>query len=183
MESELNHKMTIRMVIATDRYLLHRGKTYRWLQRSDLANIDTHSLYEEHRVCERCYKLYMFTEELMELECRFAEKLGVPVTVDSKYNLVMSAGSNYLEKESKSREVDKLEHALPDELELGPNSKLIIQQNCPIKNDAIISKMERYRFIVYLVSIDELTPIEPNRSYYLEYSLVNVRVRYKLELQ
>jgi len=50
--------------------------------------------------------------------------------------------------------VDKLRHALPEELELGPNSKLIIQQNCPIKNDAIISKMERYRFIIYLVSID-----------------------------
>jgi hypothetical protein len=45
----------------------------------------------------------MFTEELMELECLFAEKLGIPVTNDSKYNLVMSTGSNYLEKESKSR--------------------------------------------------------------------------------
>lgn len=46
LESELNYKMTIKMIISTDRYLLHRGKTYKWLQRSDLANIDTHSLYE-----------------------------------------------------------------------------------------------------------------------------------------
>lgn len=49
----------------------------------------------------------------MELEYRFAEKIGIPVSEDSKYNLVMSAGSNYLEKESKNREVDKLEHSLP----------------------------------------------------------------------
>jgi hypothetical protein len=40
----------------------------------------------------------MFTEDLMELECKFAEKLGIPVTPDSMYNLVMSTGSNYLQK-------------------------------------------------------------------------------------
>jgi LMBR1 domain-containing protein 1 len=39
------------MIILTDRYLLHRGKTFKWLQRSDINNIELHSMYEEHRVC------------------------------------------------------------------------------------------------------------------------------------
>ncbi len=88
-----------------------------------------------------------------------------------------------MEKESKNREVDKLEHTLPEEVELGPNSKLIIQDNCPIKNDAIISKMVRYRFIIYLVAMDELTDIDATRNYYLEYSIVNVKVRYKIDVR
>ena len=59
--------MTLKMIILTDRYLLHRGKTFKWLQRSDINNIELHSMYEEHRVCERCYKLYTYTKELMDI--------------------------------------------------------------------------------------------------------------------
>lgn len=44
----------------------------------------------------------------MEIECKFAEKLGIPITSETKYNLVLSVGSNYLEQESKNREIDKL---------------------------------------------------------------------------
>jgi hypothetical protein len=41
--------------------------------------------------------------------------------------------------------------------------------------------MVRYRFVIYLVAIDEVTNVDPTRSYYLEYSIVNVKVRYKIE--
>ena len=67
-------------------------------------------------------------------------------------------------------------------MELGPYSKLIIQDNCPIKNDEIINQMIRYRFIINLVSIDEITKVDPSLSYYLEYSLINIKVKYKLEV-
>lgn len=43
--------MTIRMLIETDRYLLHLGKNYKWLKRSDFQNVDTHCLYQEHKIC------------------------------------------------------------------------------------------------------------------------------------
>ena len=45
--------MTMRMIIETDKYLLHLGKEYKWLKRSDIGNIDSHCLYQEHKICER----------------------------------------------------------------------------------------------------------------------------------
>jgi hypothetical protein len=37
--------MTMRMIIEVDKYLLHLGKEYNWLKRSDIGNIDSHFLY------------------------------------------------------------------------------------------------------------------------------------------
>jgi hypothetical protein len=51
LESELTHYMTTRMLIETDRYLLHLGKDYKWLKRSDIQNVDSHCLYQEHKIC------------------------------------------------------------------------------------------------------------------------------------
>jgi hypothetical protein len=42
--------------------------------------------------------------------------------------------------------------------------------------------MQRYRFIIYLVSIDEMTPADSSRNYFIEYSLMNIKVRYKLDI-
>lgn len=42
------------MLIEMDRYLIHMGKTFHWLARSD-ANIDPHCLYQEFKICERWY--------------------------------------------------------------------------------------------------------------------------------
>lgn len=53
LESELTFKMTMRMIIEVDKYLLHLGKEYNWLKRSDVSNIDSYFLYQEHKVCER----------------------------------------------------------------------------------------------------------------------------------
>lgn len=46
------------MLIEMDRYLLHIGKDYEWLGRSD-ATIDPYCLYQECKVCPRCYRLYI----------------------------------------------------------------------------------------------------------------------------
>lgn len=54
LESELTHKMTRKMLIEMDRYLLHIGKNFEWLARSDPA-IDPHCLYQEFKICERWY--------------------------------------------------------------------------------------------------------------------------------
>lgn len=42
--------------------------------------------------------------------------------------------------------------------------------------------MIRYRFIINLVSIDELAKVDPSLHYFLEYSLINIKVRYKLDI-
>jgi hypothetical protein len=46
--------MTRKMLIEMDRYLLHMGKNFDWLSRSD-ASIDPHCLYQEFKICERWY--------------------------------------------------------------------------------------------------------------------------------
>jgi hypothetical protein len=41
------------MIIEVDKYLQHLGKEYNWLKRSDISNIDSNILYQEHKVCVR----------------------------------------------------------------------------------------------------------------------------------
>lgn len=36
----------------------------------------------------KSYKLYVETEKLIDLEFQFAKKVGIPVSEDTKYNLV-----------------------------------------------------------------------------------------------
>jgi hypothetical protein len=45
----------MRMIIEVDKYLLHLGKEFKWLKRSDIDNIDSNCLYQEHKVCQRWY--------------------------------------------------------------------------------------------------------------------------------
>ena len=64
------------MVVEMDRYLLHLGKQYEWLGRSDATN-DSHSLYQEQTVCARCYRLYLEIQALLACQGRFLRKLGL----------------------------------------------------------------------------------------------------------
>ena len=51
-ETELNHKMTLKMIIQTDRHLMHRNKELKWLSRNNLQTVDSSLLYQEHKVCK-----------------------------------------------------------------------------------------------------------------------------------
>ena len=66
-------------------------------------------------------------------------------------------------------------------MELGPNSNNITLDCCPIKNDEIISKMVRFRFIIYLNEIDEVVNVDSGYNYYLEFSIFGKKARYKLD--
>lgn len=46
LEPELTHKLTMKMIIEVDKYLVHMGKWDKWLKRSDIANVDAHCLYQ-----------------------------------------------------------------------------------------------------------------------------------------
>ena len=43
------------MIIQTDKFLIHLGKTYDWLIRSDLTSDDPSQLYIEYKVCKTWY--------------------------------------------------------------------------------------------------------------------------------
>ena len=67
-------------------------KSYKWLARTSnmlgMLNLDTQLLYQEHKVCAVCYKLYTETEKLIEIEYQIASKLGIPASIETKFNLV-----------------------------------------------------------------------------------------------
>lgn len=44
--------MTLKMIILTDKHLYWRGKTFPWIDRSDITNLEISNLYHEHKVCK-----------------------------------------------------------------------------------------------------------------------------------
>lgn len=56
-EHELNHALTYKMILQTDRHLIHRGldKDLPWLDRSYLNHLDSANLYQNFKVCDSCY--------------------------------------------------------------------------------------------------------------------------------
>lgn len=51
-----------------------------------------------------------------------------------------------------------------------------------MKNDEIINKMYRFRLIIYLNEIDEVSGLKTNTNYFLEFSLFGKKSKYKLNL-
>lgn len=43
--------------------------------------------------------------------------------------------------------------------------------------------MARYRFLIYLHELDELTTIHPHTNYYLDFTLFGTRFKLKLDLK
>ena len=52
-----------------------------------------------------------------------------------------------------------------------------------MRNDEAIHQMVRYRFIIYLHELDEMTTIKPSTNYYIEFSLFGSRFKIKLDLR
>ena len=113
LESDLTHKLTKKMLLEMDRYLLHLGKDYKWLARSD-ANIDSHCLYQECKVCERCYRLYIEIQALLAFEGRFLKKLAVATEADPKDLLMRLTSKEELQVQSKDKEILNLRTEIPE---------------------------------------------------------------------
>lgn len=88
-----------------------------------------------------------------------------------------------LQAQSKTKEIVNLKNSIPEEISLGPNSSIITRNNCPIRNDETIHEMVRYRFLIYLHELDELTNIQPHTNYYLDFMLFGTRFKVKLDLR
>lgn len=68
------------------------------------------------------------------------------------------------------------------EISLGPNSSIITRNDYPVRNDETIHQMARYRFVLYLHELDELTGVKPNHNYYFEFAVFGNRFKLKLDL-
>jgi hypothetical protein len=72
-------------------------------------------------------------------------------------------------------------------IELGPKSNIIFDKdNHPIKNDEMINTMIRYRLVLFLKEIDQISlshlKKDPSQyNYFLEYEMFGVKSRMKLD--
>ena len=66
-------------------------------------------------------------------------------------------------------------------IELGPNTNITTIDNHPVCNDEIINKMIRFRFIIFLNEIDEVVELGENLSYSLEISVMEKKIKYRLD--
>jgi hypothetical protein len=83
---------------------------------------------------------------------------GIPATQESRYQII-DVGSKEYDLTSKERALEGLRKGIPGKIEIRRGSELNIVANTPIKSDNIINKMVRYRLIIFLGSIYELSEI------------------------
>ncbi|KAL4442889.1 hypothetical protein ABPG74_010778 [Tetrahymena malaccensis] len=191
-ENELCHKMTLKMIIQTDKHLLHRSKNFPWLARSDIKHVDTPLLYQEHKVCKTCYTLYTETEKLIQQEYQFAKLLGIPCNEETKYNLVSLNQIDQANGGADNSDLSGMQKQKPDEqdegnwvLDIAPNTQLVVKNNQPKINNKVQKQLDRYRMMILLHYMRDI-PIERedyNKNYFIEYTIFDQKVKYKLDLQ
>jgi LMBR1 domain-containing protein 1 len=178
---QMNHKMTLKMLMQTDKHLMHRGETFEWLNRSDIKHIDTTLLFQEHKVCKCCYKLYQATEKLRAVEFQFARVLGIPVSLETRSDQVSITSFNipdYVEHEKKSVPLEADEEADPKASLMLLNNEALLSDNK--KRAAFIP---RYRMMVYIRMLYDIPKdLEGTKHYYIDYSIFDIRQKYKIEL-
>ncbi|KAL4477278.1 hypothetical protein ABPG73_003404 [Tetrahymena malaccensis] len=192
---ELTNKLTLKMILQTDKHLQNRGKQYEWLNRTDLKHIDTPMLYQEHKVCSSCFKLYIEIDKLITAEFNFAKIIGIPVTEDTKINLTSATQLNGFYGTFNNPNQSKINNFIDNpgdkqmpqnwEFNIEPETEIIVKNNFPSnESDNDLNKLCKYRFMVLINSVRDI-PIqkEVERNYYLEYSFLDIKEKYKIEMQ
>jgi len=197
---ELLHKMTLKSIIQTDRHLMHRGKTFKWLKRSEIMQMDTAALLQEHKVCKSCYKLHQETERLRQIEFELAQSLGIPVNPEKRPDLVSVTGFSSSDPASN---IALMNQALNIQTASSPthhnntegekekektgfisNLSGVMSEtpHSPTKNNNT-NYIKRYRMMLYLHMLYDIPKdIDATKNYYIEYSIFNQKQRYKIDL-
>jgi hypothetical protein len=100
------------MLVEMDRYLLHMGKNYEWLLRSD-ASTDSHTLYQEQTICSRCYRLYLEIQSLLSFQGKFLKKLNLSGEGTPKDLLMRLTSKEELQAQAKDKEIMNLRTTIP----------------------------------------------------------------------
>lgn len=182
---ELSKKMTLKMIIQLDKHLKHRGFSYQWLERSNFQFLDTSSLYETHRVCKTCYRLYEEVTSLLDLYSEFSQFVGIPMELDKTDQLVsittlkrpaqelldaQKANNDLAKKLMDGEDTDDLEEHSLD---------LAALDNASLKP----KKLCKFRLIFFIQRL-EMIPVDTDFSkhYTIEIHTFDTKVRFKLDM-
>jgi LMBR1 domain-containing protein 1 len=164
------------MIIQTDQALLKRGYKFDFLKRYQQKSVDLVNLYEEHKVCKKCYKLYKETEKLLEVELELNKVLGIPVTQDTKHDLLSMTCQDINEPSFKERLKAKYSTS---------NRTQPYYRNVDVHDTVSSVKQPLYMYRL-MVMFNELLEIpeylDTNKSYSICYTLFNQKHRLLLDL-
>ena len=187
---ELTHKMNLKMAIELDRHLKCRGYRFEWLNRSERQFIDTSNLYEVHKVCKICYKLYEHMVLLNTEFEQFSKHCGIPVMRDRNGQAVSI--TTLKDKPVLDLDVPQVEQGshYPDDVpeEEPKNEELGLVR---LGGDSYLQQksrqLSRFRFIIFLQCINDI-PVRqvrthPLDTFWLEVDVLDHVLRYKVEPQ
>ncbi|KAM3146974.1 hypothetical protein pb186bvf_000690 [Paramecium bursaria] len=182
-EQLLSHKMTLKMIVQTDKHLYWRGKSFGWIERSDVTNLEVSNLYHEHKVCKQCYNLYKETEQLIELQLIFNKMLGVPVTEDTNYNM-LTLKANKVNNDPMKPNSDQM-HSDVQVFDISATKQLVLDElNIPQIHNTVIKQLNRFRFMVLINQLGEIpTYVDLSKHYFIEYQIFDQRQRIRLDIQ
>eukprot|EP00742_Colponemidia_sp_Colp-10_P005596 GILJ01005982.1.p1 GENE.GILJ01005982.1~~GILJ01005982.1.p1 ORF type:complete len:988 (+),score=146.86 GILJ01005982.1:2024-4987(+) len=183
---ELAFEMTMKMIIDTEDHLRHRGRSFSWLDRADLRSVvDTPLLYRTHRVCRSCYKLYQQTEELKDLEGRFAKAIGIPCGKKAKElkEALMQRIKREQMKNHSNGDVESVDDSEVKELEIGRygEAMIVVKEKNYVTDGGMLT---RCRLLTFFQELRDI-PVgwDSTHTYSLEYSLFNYTTRMPLEVR
>ncbi|CAK83163.1 unnamed protein product (macronuclear) [Paramecium tetraurelia] len=178
-EQYLQYKMTLKMIIQTDKHLYWRGKTFNWIERSDVTNLEVSNLYHEHKVCKQCYTLYKETEQLIELQLQFNKQLGLPSDYDT-INQMLTLKANQVNNESIKTGLDESKQIF----NISATKQLILNnQQIPMIHNTVIKTLNRFRFMILIHSIRDVPQnVDLSKHYYIECNIFDQKFKIKLDL-
>ncbi|CAD8077133.1 unnamed protein product [Paramecium sonneborni] len=178
-EQHLQYKMTLKMIIQTDKHLYWRGKTFNWIDRSDVTNLEVSNLYHEHKVCKQCYTLYKETEQLIELQLQFNKQLGLPSDQD-KINQMLTLKANQVNNEIVKTGLEDSKQIF----NISATKQLILNnQSIPMIHNTVIKNLNRFRFMILIHSIRDVPQsVDLSKHYYIECNIFDQKFKIKLDL-
>ncbi|CAD8139136.1 unnamed protein product [Paramecium pentaurelia] len=178
-EQHLQYKMTLKMIIQTDKHLYWRGKTFNWIDRSDVTNLEVSNLYHEHKVCKQCYTLYKETEQLIELQLQFNKLLGLPSDYDTM-NQMLTLKANQINNETVKTGLEDSKQIF----NISATKQLILNnQSIPMIHNTVIKNLNRFRFMILIHSIRDVPQnVDLSKHYYIECNIFDQKFKIKLDL-
>lgn len=188
--NELTKKMTLKMIIALDKHLKHRGWAYSWLDRAEQQYLDISNLYEIHQVCKVCYRLYEEVTKLLDIYSEFSQKIGINMDLEKSTQLISittlkKPPQELLDVQNAGKRLEKQLLAGNSKNSNSPQASQDITYN--IEDHISRSKrpkfLNRFRIIIFIHKLDNIPiKVKTNKNYYLEIHILNQVIQFKLDM-
>ncbi|CAD8061259.1 unnamed protein product [Paramecium primaurelia] len=190
---ELTHQLTLKMLIECDLHLLSRNIELKHLQirnRINFTHLDSAMLFHKYYVCDSCYQLFMACDELIQLEFKMAQKLGIDVY--EKNNIISLTqqdyrvkGPNVIQKQANTIYGNGEYFIKPLDWEMLNEVQIKLMPNLPEIDYGTIPKMKRFRIMIYIKTLSQI-PIESQFNqckYYIYYNFLNQEIKFQLDMK